>query len=262
MLACLPNSVAEQLRPETIAAFDHYVQLSEQRMANNLREGPFLQVYGLAGGEPELRRIRAGEIIVEQLHTDDHGQPIPVLNGLIHHWRGTVFVPGGTLQQTLAFLEDYDNQYKYYSPDVERSKLVQRKGNDFKVYLRLRKHKVITVVLNTEYDVRYTLIGSDRATSASYSTRIAEVKNPGKPDESEMPVANDGGYLWRLNSYWRFLERDGGTYIQLEAISLTRGIPAGLNWLIGPFVTSIPRESMESTLLHTRDGLRHANADR
>lgn len=250
MLSCLTLASAEQLKPDTVAAFDHCVQLTEQRMAGNLRQGPFLE------GSPDLARLKRGEIIIERLHTEDHGQPISVPNGLIHHWRGTIFVPGATLQQTLAFLEDYDNQYKFYSPDVERSRLIQRTGNDFKIFLRLRKHKVITVVLNTNYDVKYTLIGDDRAISDSRSTRITEVENAGKPNESEKLVGNDSGFMWRLNSYWRFLERDGGVYIQLEAVSLTRDIPTGLNWLIGPFVTSIPKESVEFTLSHTRDALR------
>ena len=93
------------------------------------------------------------------------------------------------------------------------------------------------------------------STSRALSTRIAEVENPGQPDGPEKPVGNDSGYLWRLYSYWRFYEHDGGVYIQLEAISLTRGIPAGLGWLIRPFITSIPQESLTFTLTHTRDAL-------
>jgi hypothetical protein len=75
------------------------------------------------------------------------------------------------------------------------------------------------------------------------------------PGEREKPAGRDSGYLWRLNTYWRFLERDGGTYVQCESISLTRGIPLGLAWLIGPFVNSIPRESLEFTLDTTRRAL-------
>jgi hypothetical protein len=82
------------------------------------------------------------------------------------------------------------------------------------------------------------------------------VESPGTPSEREKPVGNDSGYLWRLNSYWRVLQRDGGTYVQSESISLTRDIPAGFGWLISPFVTSIPRESLEFTLTTTRNVLR------
>ena len=91
--------------------------------------------------------------------------------------------------------------------------------------------------------------------SRIYSLRIAEVADPGTPQERERPAGRDDGYLWRLYTYWRFLERDGGTYVQCEAISLTRGIPFALGWLIGPFVTSIPRESLAFTLETTRKTL-------
>jgi len=103
--------------------------------------------------------------------------------------------------------------------------------------------------------VTYRILAPDRAVSDSYSTRIAEVENAGGANESEKPVGDDHGFLWRLNSYWRFLERDGGVYVQLEAISLTRDIPTGLNWLVSPFVTSIPKESLVFTLARTREAL-------
>ncbi|HXY09098.1 MAG TPA: hypothetical protein VEI52_14750 [Terriglobales bacterium] len=248
---------AEQLKPDTIHAFDHYVEVSEQRMSSELRSGHFLRVDDLA---PNLRdqdyaRLRKGEVVIERLETFDQGRSLSVPGGLVHHWVGTVFIPGTTLERTLAFLENYDQQYKFYAPDVQQSRLLERDGNHFKVFLRLRKTKVVTVILNTEYDVRYVALASDRAASYSYSRRIAEVANAGKPNEWEKPVGNDNGFLWRLDSFWRFVERDGGVYVQLEAISLTRDIPAGLGWLIGPFVTSIPKESLEFTLTRTRQAL-------
>jgi hypothetical protein len=248
---------AEQLKGETVKAFDHYVELSEQRMASELRSGHFLHVDELSASlrDADYTRLRQGEVVTERLTTLDEGHSLSVPGGLVHHWMGTVFIPGTTLVRTLAFLEDYNDQYKYYAPEVQQSKLLERDGNHFRIFLRLRKTKVVTVILNTEYDVQYVPLASDRAASYSYSRRIAEVENAGKPNESEKPVGNDSGFLWRLNSYWRFLERDGGVYIELEAISLTRDIPPGLRWLIGPFVTSIPKESLQFTLTRTREAL-------
>ena len=247
---------AAELKPATVAAFDHYVQLSEQRMSTEL-PGTFLRIDGLPADQRDAgyTRLRAGEVITDELQTLDTGKPIPVPSGMIHHWCGLAFVKGATLRKTLAFLQDYDHQDKYYAPDVQRSKLLLHNGEDFKIFLRLRKHKVVTVLLNTEYDVKYTTLDPSRSTSRSLSTRIAEVEDADKPDGAEKPVGNDSGYLWRLYSYWHFYERDGGVYIQLEAISLTRNIPAGFGWLIGPFVTSIPKESLAFTLTHTRDAL-------
>jgi len=125
----------------------------------------------------------------------------------------------------------------------------------FKCFLRLRQTKLLTVVLDTQYDVHYARLDSTRAYSRSYSTRVAEVESAAQPGEHEKPIGNDSGFLWRLNSYWRFREGDGGVYVQLEALSLTRDIPDGLGWLIRPFLTSIPRGSLVFTLSRTREGL-------
>ena len=133
------------------------------------------------------------------------------------------------------------------------SKLLSRNGNDFKIYLRLFKKKVISVVLNTEHDARFTEISPTRWQSRSYSTKIAEVKNPGEADERELPPGNDHGFLWRLDSYWRYEQRDGGVYVECEAISLTRNVPTGLGWLIDPIIRDLPRESLAGTLRATRD---------
>src|SRR5580704_7426151 len=133
LAAAYISASAEQLKPETIAAFNHYVELTEQQMAT----APLLQVEGLRPLErdAEFARLKAGEVITDRLQTRDHGQPISVPGGMIHHWMGTIFIPGVTLDQTLAFLQDYDNQYKFYAPDVQRSKLIERDGDHFKVFL-------------------------------------------------------------------------------------------------------------------------------
>lgn len=249
--------LAEQLKPETVAAFDHYAELSEQRMAGEVRSGPFLRVDGLPPKDraAALAQMKNGEVVVERLETLDQGRKIAAPSGLIHHWIGTVFIPGATLAQTVTFLQDYDNRAKYYAPAVERSRLIQRNGNNFKMYMRLREKKIIAVVLDTDYDIAYTSLGPDRTVCRSVTTRVAQVENDGQKDEFNKPVGNDSGFLWRLNTYWRMEQRDGGTYVQLEAISLSRDIPAALAWLIGPFVNKFPRESLEFTLGRTREAL-------
>ena len=108
------------------------------------------------------------------------------------------------------------------------------------------------MILNTEYDVHRHALNPTRAYSDSISTRIAQVVHAAEPGERELPPGQDDGFLWRLNSYWRYAEADHGVYVQCEAISLTREIPSGLGWLVGPFVESVPRESLEFTLESTR----------
>jgi opacity protein-like surface antigen len=249
---------AVELKQNTIDAFNRYVRISEARMQSELRANQrFLWVDGLGSTEhaAALQRFRNGEVVIDQVQVLDDGKKIEVPDGMIHNWIGTVFIPGATLKQTLAFLQNYDRHQDFYKPDVVRSKLISHQGNDFKIFYRLKKKKVITVVMNTDYDVQYFPISPTREWSRSYSTRIAQVENPGQKDEHEKPVGNDSGFMWRLYSYWRFEQKDGGTYVQCEAISLTRDIPTGLGWLVSGFVQSIPRESLQFTLARTREGL-------
>ena len=204
--------------------------------------------------------MQQGEVVTARVKTQDASGEIHTPGALIHHWVGTVFIPGASLQQALALLQDYDRHSIYYRPDVSKSKTLGHAGDDFKVYLRMTRKKVITVVLDTEYDVHYKRIDNLRAQSFSYSTRIAEVEHAGESNEAALPPGADHGFMWRLNSYWRFSEADHGVYVQCEAISLTRDIPTGLQWLIGPFIESIPKESLEFTLGATRSAVLGRNA--
>jgi hypothetical protein len=244
-----------RLHSETIAVFDRYVRLTEDRNEAELKHGSaLLWIDSLAAAQrtEAYAALKRGEVQIQQLSTLENGKPMVCPGGMIHHWVGVVFIPGVKLKDTLAVLEDYDHQSTYYSPDVERSKIESRDGDHFRVFLRFRRHKVITVVLNTEHDVHYFHDAPGRAHSRSSAVRIAEVENPGKSDEREKQLGDDGGFLWRMETWWRMEERDGGVYVQSEAASLTRDIPTGLGWLVGPFVTSIPKETLMFTLDATR----------
>ena len=243
------------LRRETIAAFDDYVRLTDARSNEELRRGTnLLWIDALPESDrgQAYEELRRGVVKVQRLETRDGGQKIRCPDGMIHHWAGVVFIPGVTLQDVLRVLQDYDHQAHYYAADVERSKIESHDDDHFLVFLRFRRHKVITVVLNTEHDVHYFHDSERREHSRSSAVHIAEVENPGKPNEREKAPGEDGGFLWRMETWWRMEERDGGVYVQSEVLSLTRDIPVGLGWLIGPFVTSIPRETLTFTLEATR----------
>jgi hypothetical protein len=237
-----------ELKPVTIEAFDRYVRAAEARIEGRARARDFLWT----DESPErLKAVRGGEIAVEPVVGKGDFE---VAEGLVHDWIGAAFVPGATLESTLASVQDY-NHHKHQA-EVLDSRLLSRDGNHYRIYLRLIKKKVLTVVLNTEHDVRYFSLDARRCQSRSYSTRIVEVAGPGTSGEREVPAGRDHGFLWRLYSYWRFEERDGGVYMECEAISLTRDVPTGLGWLIEPIVRQLPRESLVSTLGATRDGIR------
>jgi hypothetical protein len=244
-----------QLRDDTTAAFARYVRLTGTRNDAELKRGTgLLWIDGLSEAEraAAYAELRRGDVKMQKLTTLDGGEKIKCPDGLIHHWAGVIFVPGASVDDVLAVLQDYDHHAVYYAPDVERSKILARDGGHFRVFLRFRRHKVITVVLDTEHDVNYFRDSLGLAHSRSSAVRIAEVEHAGMATEREETPGDDDGFLWKMETWWRIEQTDGGTFVQSEVASLTRGIPAGLGWLVGPFVTSIPQETLAFTLEATR----------
>jgi hypothetical protein len=250
LLAAAAPAPGAELNTEAQQAFNHYIRTREDQLEARLNGArPFLWV----DEAPErVQAVRAGRVLSEP--SEGAGQH-KVPHGLLHDWMGAVYIPKVTLQDTLVLLQNYDAHKDLYKPEVIDSVLLARQGNDYRVRLRLLKKKVLSVVLNTEHDVRYFPMTGNRCRSRSYSTRIAEVENPGKPGERELPPGTGHGFLWRLNSYWRFQQRDGGVYVECEAISLTRDVPPAFGWLIDPIVRNLPRESLTNTLRSTRTAL-------
>jgi len=253
---------AVELEPRTVQAFERYAKLTEAQIDSELadRQRGFLWVERLM----EERRaaayaqLREGDVVIERLETLDDGKRIECPGGMIHHWIGTAFIPGATLAQTLALVEDYDHHQDYYAPDVMRSKILRHAGDDYVIYLRFFKRKVITSVVDTEHEVHYSIVDATRAWSRSRTTRVQQVDDAGKPDEHLLAEGQGDGFLWRMNTYWRFEEKDGGTYVECQTVSLTRDIPTGLGWLVGGYVTSVPRESLTFTLATTREAVLEA----
>jgi hypothetical protein len=155
----------------------------------------------------------------------------------------------------MAFVQDYDRHDQIF-PEVVESSLLSRDGDVYRAFLRFRKEKVITVVMNTEHEARYVRVTPDRAYSLSRSIRVQEVEDAGSPTERELPDGEGHGFMWAMDSSWRFLERDGGVYVECESVTLTRTIPFLLRWIVSPFVNDVPRQSLESLLEITREELR------
>lgn len=246
---------AAELTAKTTAAFDNYVAATQERFAGELKPGgAFLYIDALPAGErnDKYGRLKNGEILVDKRYTKAPGVDKDVPDGMVHHWVALVFVPGANLAQTLAVVQDYDHRADLYKPEVIASRLISHRGEDYKIFLRLYQKKFTTVVFNTEYDVHWGRVSPTEMYSNSISTRIAEVKDPDHPDGAENPPGHGSGYLWRLNTYWRFEQKDGGVYVQCEAVSLTRDIPYGLAWLLKPLVSKIPRDSLNRALGRTR----------
>jgi hypothetical protein len=234
-----------ELKPRTVEAFEAYMRTADARLPQPSL-GPFLW----ADASPDRKRqLLQGKVLVAPW--TGKGE-VEIKNGLVHDWVGSVFPPGVPVDRVVGKVQDYDRHKEFYKPEVLDSKLEDRDGDVFHIFLRLVKKKVITVTLNTHHEVRYSRLDANRWYSRSATTRISEVENAGEKNEREMIPGQDNGFLWRLNSVWRFEQRDGGVYVECEAISLTRDVPTGLGWLVDPIVRSLPHESLESTLQATR----------
>ncbi len=251
-----PDSLEAKLQPKTAQDFAKYVAAVEARRTKEIAGNePFLEFerYPAAQQARIMAAMKRGEVHVERgpVSRNQGAAEIEIDGGLINHWRGTVFVPNVTLDHLLKVLQEPQTD-RHKQEDVLSSRVISRDGDSQKVFLRLRRTKFVTVVYDTEYDVDYKRLAPDRALSNSISTRIVEIENPGTPQERALPEGNDHGYMWRLNSYWRYKEIDGGVLVEIESLTLSRDLPAIIGALIRPIVNSTARESMTRTLASVR----------
>jgi hypothetical protein len=239
------NASSADLKPASVEAFNRYILQTEERL--NARKS-FLW----ADESPKRnRRVRDGDVVVDPTR----GKPIvAVADGLIHDWVGAVFVPGVRLAAAIQHVQDYEGARTRHR-EVMASHIISHHGNDFVVYMRLVKTRVLTVALDTEHDIHYFPVDQTHCRSQSRTIRIAEVENPGKPSEHQLAPGTGHGFLWSLATFWRFEERDGGTWIECQAVSLTRNVPTGLGWIIEPIIRSLPRDSLENSLRETAAAL-------
>ena len=233
-----PVRVVAEPAPAAVAAFNSYIGAVESRLAQQHRSQAGFLASALSQADLRLRR---GELVVEKL-TPFKGFDLP--GAMLHHWRGTAFVPGASAADFERLMRDFNAYPAHFSPQVVQAKLLSEQGDHLQATMRVRQRHVITVVMDMDYDIDFGRLDGQHGYSISRSSRIAEINGAGKALTAE----EEHGFLWRQNTYWSFEERDGGLYLQIESVSLTRSIPTGLGWAVGPFVESIPRDSLEFTL--------------
>lgn len=233
-----------------VSAFDTYVGKVEARLAR--QHGAQLGFIAPVSPQDQLR-LRRGELIVEKL-TPSKGAELP--GAMLHHWRGSAFVAGASAADFERLMRDFNAYPQRFSPQVVSAKILAQQGDHFQTVMRVRQRHVITVVMDTTYDVTFGRLDPRHGYSISRSTKISEIDSPGTRNERVMNSKQEHGFLWRLTTYWSYEERDGGVYMQIESVTLTRSIPTGLGWAVGPFVESVPRESLEFTLRTVSNALR------
>jgi hypothetical protein len=243
--------------PGAVAAFDAYQVAVEDRLALRRASGQSMLATSSGGVAETSAKLTNGAFVVERVVPEDAYTRGATANGaLLHDWRGTAFVAGAKAADFIRIMQDFDRYPERFAPQIEQARVMRQQGDAFDVSMRIRQKHVITVVMDGDYSIRFGRVDARRGYSVSRSTRIVEITSAGTREEHALNSKEEHGFLWRLNTYWSYEERDGGLYLQVEAISLTRAIPTGLGWVIGPYVESIPRESVEFTLRAVEHALR------
>jgi putative flippase GtrA len=257
LLVCsLSGARAAELQPGTVKAWSSIVEKTERRVASELNSGRgflALDFQEPAAAAEERRQVLSGKIPIRQITSDAGKEKDEVPAGMIHHWRGSVFIPNVSLDSVLSRVEN-PRREDARQEDVLDSRVLESGPGQLKLYLKLQRSRIVTVVYNTEHMVRYHRYGTAMASSSSIATKIAEVERVKPGIEQELPEGRDHGYLWRMNSYWRYQAVNGGVIVECESITLSRSIPSLLEYLIRPLIRSVARESMSRTLgsLRTR----------
>jgi len=247
-LVAPPLSHGAELRRDTLVSWDAYLDAARSQSAS---QTPFLWV----DQNPErLQRVRDGEILVSSGRKEN---PKPVASGLIHDWVGAAFFPNAGINDVLSAARDYSNYKEYYKPTVVDSKLLSSDGPCERYSMRVvNKEVVAETALDMEYETCYFKIDDRRWYSTTHTTRVQEIRHHGRPDEQELPPDHGSGYVWRLYSVARFEQRDGGTYVEVEAIALSRDIPIALRWVANPIVRRVSRNSMLISLQQMKEAVR------
>ena len=248
-LAITPQETAAvDLEHTTVAAYDRYIETVAQAFSKQVGTDAFL-----AQASPQaLDRLRHGEILLEPGSGDGI---IDVPEGLIHHWRGTAFVPNVTLEEVLRVARDYTRYAAIYDW-VVAADLVASEGDRYRTFFRAqRRAGTVTGVVDVWMVTEYQHLRPGRATAVARAECVRQVEHAGEPAERRLRPGTGNGYLWRANAMSKYLERDGGVYLELNTIGLSRGFPALLGWIIEPIARRLGRGSAGESLNQFRVAL-------
>lgn len=243
LAAAMP--AAQELRPPIEAGWKAYLAAAEPRISG-------------ARGQAIAPRpgVDRGEIFIEQVSTPGPNGNMEVPDAGVHHWRGTVLVPGARLDEVVSRLEREPPDTR--QEDVVSSSILQARPGWIKVAIRVRRSLIMSAVFDTEHEVRFERYGAPRAASWSIATKIVEIADAGTPNERPKKPEEDRDLLWRWNAYWRYEQVEQGVMVECESITLSRPVPFMLKPVAGPLVRHVARESMDRTLAVFRDRFRKA----
>ncbi len=245
LLGSATLAAAVELRGETSLAYDRY--LEEARRIFDKR---------VQGQDPSgSRTVQSSDGDLTALPGREDGI-IDVPGGLVHHWIGSMFISGVTLEDTLAVSCAYDNYHTFYK-SIVASRLLGREDNTYRALLRIKESAGgLSAVLEVRTRIQYFHPTSQSVYSISTSEEIREVKEAGSPRERYLPAGRDSGYLWRAATLNRLVEWNGGVFVEMETLGLSRSFPPLLGWIIEPIARRLGRKSVEVSLEEFRSAVR------
>jgi hypothetical protein len=243
---------ATKLKPETVKAWDEYEAAAKARMQESL--GP--EHHFLLSDEDEklAARLRSGAIEVSPAgpHIPKHAP-----SGLIHDWIGQAFIPNATTQDVLAVLRDYEKYKEVFKPAVVASRAIATgESEDHYATLLMNKEVLAKVAVEIEFRTNYVQVDDRRWYSVSESLRAQQIAGYDKENQHKLPEDEGTGLIWRTYSTTRLEARDGGVYIEVEAVVLSRDIPVYLRPVADPIVRRVSRESLSTSLRETQEAVR------
>jgi hypothetical protein len=248
-------SKAAELKPDTLQAWDNYIRgVKATEVERDSGSRPFLWV----DESPEAERhVRSGELVITDL------DPRRVPQGLIHHWVGDMFVPNVSLDEVMQVLNNYVRYSDMFKPLIRKASIVEQDGNTVTLdVLAVQKAFSVTAAVEANEDIQIARPSADRVCITADSVHIEEIADYGEPSEHVFPDGRRPGYVWRALIVQRLEQRDGGVYVELETISLSRGIPIEVRWLIKPLTNDLPRKMMADLLDETRTAVQRTVASR
>lgn len=240
---------AAQPKQDALRAWDNYIGSVNTSVAErNAGRRPFLSV---DESSEMLRRVQNGELVVTK------HDPRKVPQGLIHHWIGVMFVPNVSLDQVMQVLNSYDRYSDIYKPLIRKTSVIEQAGDTVKLnVLAVQKALSVTAAVETDEEIQIARPAPSRVSITANSVRIQEIADYGQPSEHAFPEDRTPGYVWRALIVDRLEQRNGGVYVELETISLSRGIPVEVRWLIKPLTDDLPRKMMTDMLDDMRSAVR------
>lgn len=253
-----PSVGAATLKPETKEAWDAYLQAANDAMRARLQPGAHF--LWLDEDPDRFEDVRTKGPYIGPMSRDI---PRKVPHGLIHDWFGAGYIPNAKIEDILLVVRDYDHYKDMYRPGVLDS--TSRGSDGVKDLFSMRlvnKTVVAKTALDAECEVSYIRVDDRRWYGISNTTHIREVDKFGTPEARTLPEDEGTGLIWRLSSITRLEERDGGVYAELEAIALSRDIPAAFRVFVTPIVRRVSRDSLATSLHQTRAAIEAAKARR